>query len=183
MSYEISIYLFLMSYLMKGRKLEGKSNSMQEMDYREEAKNGLKFRELYGSLQDVFVPQMYLEQSSRKVLIMEWVEGKKLSAVKDIYLIEVGVYCSLTQLLEYGFYHADPHPGNLLRTTDGKLAYLGMTIFTSVLYIANVVDQYDIMVDEVPRICVAIENAIICDEMRQNAMHLRPDAFKENAGG
>lgn len=97
---------------------------MQEMDYRAEARNGLKFRELYGGLKDVFIPEMYLEQSSRRVLVMEWVEGEKLSEVKDLYLIEVGVYCSLTQLLENGFYHADPHPGNLLRTNDGKLAYL-----------------------------------------------------------
>ncbi|KAH0455658.1 hypothetical protein IEQ34_015690 [Dendrobium chrysotoxum] len=102
----------------------GKSHLMQEMDYREEAKNGLKFRKLYGRLQDVFVPEMYVNQSSRRVLIMEWVEGKKLAEVKDLYLVEVGVYCSLSQLLEYGFYHADPHPGNLLRTSDGKLAYL-----------------------------------------------------------
>jgi hypothetical protein len=41
------------------------------------------------------------------------------------FTLQVGVYCSLSQLLEYGFYHADPHPGNLLRTVDGKLAYLG----------------------------------------------------------
>jgi len=40
------------------------------------------------------------------------------------FTLQVGVYCSLSQLLEYGFYHADPHPGNLLRTVDGKLAYL-----------------------------------------------------------
>lgn len=38
---------------------------------------------------------------------------------------QVGVYCSFNQLLEFGFYHADPHPGNLLRTDDGKLAYIG----------------------------------------------------------
>ncbi|KAF8404505.1 hypothetical protein HHK36_009390 [Tetracentron sinense] len=81
-------------------------------------------RQLYGGLQDVCVPEMYLERSTRRVLIMEWVEGQKLSEVKDLYLIEVGVYCSFNQLLEYGFYHADPHPGNLLRTYDGKLAYL-----------------------------------------------------------
>ncbi|ONM13177.1 Protein kinase superfamily protein [Zea mays] len=102
----------------------GKSHLMQEMDYREEARNGLKFRELFGKFRDVSVPEMYLEQTRRRVLIMEWIEGEKLSEVRDQYLVEVGVYCSLSQLLEYGFYHADPHPGNLLRTVDGKLAYL-----------------------------------------------------------
>lgn len=89
-----------------------------------EAKNGLKFRQLYGSIQDVVVPEMYMEHTTRRVLVMEWVEGQKLSEVKDLYLVEVGVYCSFNQLLEYGFYHADPHPGNLLRTYEGKLAYL-----------------------------------------------------------
>ncbi|WVZ87382.1 hypothetical protein U9M48_034023 [Paspalum notatum var. saurae] len=102
----------------------GKSHLMQEMNYREEARNGLKFRELFGKFRDVSVPEMYLEQTRRRVLIMEWIEGEKLSEVRDQYLVEVGVYCSLSQLLEYGFYHADPHPGNLLRTVDGKLAYL-----------------------------------------------------------
>ncbi|WMV27143.1 hypothetical protein MTR67_020528 [Solanum verrucosum] len=73
---------------------------------------------------DVVVPEMNLALTTRKVLIMQWLEGQKLAGVKDLYLVEVGVYCSFNQLLEYGFYHADPHPGNLLRTYDGKLAYL-----------------------------------------------------------
>ncbi|XP_019710588.2 uncharacterized aarF domain-containing protein kinase At1g71810, chloroplastic isoform X1 [Elaeis guineensis] len=103
---------------------EWASSLFREMDYRAEARNGLKFRKLYGRLRDVFVPEMFMEQTSRRVLVMEWVEGQKLTEVKDLYLVEVGVYCSLSQLLEHGFYHADPHPGNLLRTSDGKLAYL-----------------------------------------------------------
>lgn len=94
------------------------------MDYEREASNAIKFRKLYGGIKDVMVPEMYVPQTTRKVLTMQWVEGVKLAEVKDIYLIEVGVYCSFNQLLEYGFYHADPHPGNLLRTYDGKLAYL-----------------------------------------------------------
>ncbi|XP_058188861.1 uncharacterized aarF domain-containing protein kinase At1g71810, chloroplastic isoform X2 [Rhododendron vialii] len=103
---------------------EWASSLFREMDYKKEAKNGLKFRQLYGGLQDVVVPEMYVEQTTCRVLIMEWIEGMKLSEVKDLYLVEIGVYCSFNQLLEFGFYHADPHPGNLLRTCDGKLAYL-----------------------------------------------------------
>ncbi|KAB1220770.1 hypothetical protein CJ030_MR3G015523 [Morella rubra] len=103
---------------------EWASSLFREMDYMKEASNGLKFRQLYGTIPDVVVPKMYMEHTTRKILVMEWVEGKKLSEVKDLYLVEVGVYCSFNQLLEYGFYHADPHPGNLLRTYDGKLAYL-----------------------------------------------------------
>lgn len=89
-----------------------------------EAQNGIKFRKLYGGIKDVLVPKMYTEYSTSKVLVMEWVEGQKLNEVNDLYLVEVGVYCSFNQLLEYGFYHADPHPGNFLRTYDGQLAYL-----------------------------------------------------------
>jgi len=48
------------------------------------------------------------------------------------YLIEVGVQCSLRQLLEHGFFHADPHPGNLLATTDGKLAYLDFGMMSEI---------------------------------------------------
>lgn len=103
---------------------EWASSLFREMDYEAEAQNGLKFRKLFGQLPEIVIPEMYLEISSRRVLIMEWVEGQKLSEVKDLHLVEVGLYCSLTQLLESGFYHADPHPGNLLRTYDGKLAYI-----------------------------------------------------------
>jgi predicted unusual protein kinase regulating ubiquinone biosynthesis (AarF/ABC1/UbiB family) len=63
---------------------------------------------------------------------MEWIEGTKLTELEAIaaqgldatYLVNVGVQCSLRQLLEHGFFHADPHPGNLLAMPNGKLAYL-----------------------------------------------------------
>uniref|UniRef100_A0A1J3H1J1 Putative aarF domain-containing protein kinase, chloroplastic n=1 Tax=Noccaea caerulescens TaxID=107243 RepID=A0A1J3H1J1_NOCCA len=103
---------------------EWATSLFKEMDYLKEAQNGILFRKLYGSIKDVLVPKMYTEYSTSKVLVMEWVEGQKLAEVNDLYLVEVGVYCSFNQLLEYGFYHADPHPGNFLRTYDGQLAYL-----------------------------------------------------------
>lgn len=63
---------------------------------------------------------------------MEWIEGTKLTDIQKVqakginatHLVEVGVQCSLRQLLEYGFFHADPHPGNLLAMDNGQLAYL-----------------------------------------------------------
>ncbi|KAM5562114.1 putative aarF domain-containing protein kinase [Rosa sericea] len=132
-SLDILILRSLAGLLRRIRKLntdlqavvdEWASSLFREMDYRKEANNGIKFRQLYGGIPDVLVPEMYLEHTTRRVLVMEWVEGQKLSEVNDLYLVEVGTYCSFNQLLECGFYHADPHPGNLLRTYDGKLAYL-----------------------------------------------------------
>ncbi|KAH9692021.1 putative aarF domain-containing protein kinase [Citrus sinensis] len=112
-SLDIFILHFIAGLIRKARKF---NTDLQELDYKIEAKNGLKFRQLYGGIQDVLIPEMYVEQTTRK--------GQKLSEVKDLYLIEVGVYCSFNQLLEKGFYHADPHPGNLFRSYDGKLAYI-----------------------------------------------------------
>ena len=62
-----------------------------------------------------------------KVLVTEWIEGCKLAASPASVinrLIPVGVECFLIQLLDTGFFHADPHPGNLLVTTDGRLALI-----------------------------------------------------------
>ncbi len=112
----------------------------EEMDYTQEGRNAEKFRELYGHLKDIYVPKIYWEYTGREVLTMEWVEGTKLTKLAELrqqgidptHLIEVGVNCSLRQLLEHGFFHADPHPGNLLATTDGKLAYLDFGMMSQV---------------------------------------------------
>jgi predicted unusual protein kinase regulating ubiquinone biosynthesis (AarF/ABC1/UbiB family) len=112
----------------------------EEMDYENEGRNAEKFAELYGSMEDVYVPQIYWQYTGRRVLTMEWITGTKLTNLEAVaaqgidatYLIEVGVQCSLRQLLEHGFFHADPHPGNLLATPDGKLAYLDFGMMSQV---------------------------------------------------
>ncbi|MBN3878395.1 MULTISPECIES: ABC1 kinase family protein [unclassified Nostoc] len=112
----------------------------EEMDYIHEGENAERFFELYGHIKDVYVPRIYWEYTNRRVLTMEWINGTKLTQTEEIsaqgidarYLIEVGVQCSLRQLLEHGFFHADPHPGNLLATTDGKLAYLDFGMMSEI---------------------------------------------------
>jgi predicted unusual protein kinase regulating ubiquinone biosynthesis (AarF/ABC1/UbiB family) len=112
----------------------------EEMDYENEGRNAEKFAELYGSMQDIYVPSIYWQYTGRRVLTMEWITGTKLTNLEAVaaqglnatYLVEVGVQCSLRQLLEHGFFHADPHPGNLLATPDGKLAYLDFGMMSQV---------------------------------------------------
>ncbi len=104
----------------------------EEMDYNHEGANAERFDRLYGYLPEIVVPSIYEQYTGRRVLTMEWIEGVKLTELDELarrgidptHVIEVGVQCSLRQLLEHGFFHADPHPGNLLVTADGKLAYL-----------------------------------------------------------
>ncbi|MGB0562595.1 MAG: ABC1 kinase family protein, partial [Spirulinaceae cyanobacterium] len=104
----------------------------EELDYTQEGRNAELFAQLYGYLPEIYIPRIYWQYTGRKVLTMEWIAGTKLTQLQAVqaqgidatYLVEVGVACSLRQLLEHGFFHADPHPGNLLATPDGKLAYL-----------------------------------------------------------
>lgn len=104
----------------------------QELNYVQEGQNARRFRKLYADKADVLVPDIFWDYTSAKVLTMEWVDGVKLNeqeaierqGLKVLDLVNAGIQCSLRQLLEYGYFHADPHPGNLLATPEGKLAFL-----------------------------------------------------------
>mmetsp|Transcript_20026 Transcript_20026/g.30032 ORF Transcript_20026/g.30032 Transcript_20026/m.30032 type:complete len:1057 (+) Transcript_20026:205-3375(+) len=105
----------------------------RELDYVAEAANAQRFSELYANqVKDVFVPKVYSELTTSKVLTMEWVEGFRLTDNESLEkygldrkkLVDTLVQCSLRQILGNGFFHADPHAGNLLVVPDGRLCYL-----------------------------------------------------------
>jgi len=112
----------------------------EEMDYINEAENAEKFRNMHQKNIKIAVPKIYNELTSRRVLTMEWIEGTKLTNLDDVKklgidpdeMIDIGVQCSLEQLLEHGFFHADPHPGNLLALEDGRLCYLDFGMMSEV---------------------------------------------------
>ena len=116
------------------------SRVFEEMDYFKEATNAEKFKNLHHKNPKIAVPKIFREASSRRVLTMEWIDGVKLTnidAVKKLginpnEMIETGVNCSLQQLLEHGFFHADPHPGNILALEDGRLCYLDFGMMSEV---------------------------------------------------
>lgn len=100
----------------------------KELDYQNEAANSRKFASLVQArLPDVYVPAVYDEFTSRKVLTMEWINGVKLADCPSEQinaLVSKGVECFLFQLLSAGFFHADPHQGNLMRLENGQLCVI-----------------------------------------------------------
>lgn len=106
------------------------SRLWEELDYLSEARNTERFKELYvGKVPGVYAPKVYREHTTGMVLVTEWVDGDKPAwePVEDAErLIAVGVRCSLTQILQDGFVHGDPHSGNILRRggASGDLCYL-----------------------------------------------------------
>ncbi len=116
------------------------SKLYEEMDYTQEGRNAERFTQLYSSQQNIYVPQIYWAYTGQKVLTMEWIDGIKLTKLDKVAeaglngreLIEIGVNSSLRQLLENGFFHADPHPGNLLAMYDGRLAYIDFGMMSTV---------------------------------------------------
>ncbi len=116
------------------------SRVFEEMDYLNEAKNAEKFAKLHLHNQNIAVPKIFHNATTRRVLTMEWIEGIKLTNIDGVKklginpdaMIDIGVNCSLEQLLEHGFFHADPHPGNLLALEDGRLCYLDFGMMSEV---------------------------------------------------
>ena len=104
----------------------------EEIDYLNEGRNAEKFAANFQDDPSVKVPAIYWRYSSTCVLTLEWINGFKLTDTDRIKtagldtdtLIQVGVVSGLRQLLEHGFFHADPHPGNLFALADGRMAYI-----------------------------------------------------------
>jgi predicted unusual protein kinase regulating ubiquinone biosynthesis (AarF/ABC1/UbiB family) len=104
----------------------------EEVDYLNEGRNAEKFAANFQDDPTVKVPAIYWRYSNRHVLTLEWINGCKLTDLDKIResnldsdtLIEIGVTSGLRQLLEFGFFHADPHPGNLFATPAGQMAYI-----------------------------------------------------------
>ncbi|CAG9463928.1 unnamed protein product [Pedinophyceae sp. YPF-701] len=106
-----------------------------EMDYTHEAENSMRFQADMKGLEGVTVADVYPELSTRRALVTSWVYGEKLSEsdAGDVKALATTMLnCYLIQLLETGFLHADPHPGNLIRTPDGKICVLDFGLMAEV---------------------------------------------------
>ncbi len=103
----------------------------EEMDYVAEGKNAERFQESFKNWSNIHVPKIYWDASTEKVLTMEFIHGTKVTDLEEQRRLNISsakvnrllIKTYLKQLLEDGFFHADPHPGNLLVMPDGRVAF------------------------------------------------------------
>lgn len=103
----------------------------EEMDYSSEGRNAERFSASFKDWTNVHVPKIYWNATSAKVITMEFIHGDKVTDLDKLRARSVSpekvnrllIKTYLKQLLEDGFFHADPHPGNLLVMPDGRLAF------------------------------------------------------------
>ncbi|MEG2246188.1 MAG: AarF/UbiB family protein [Peptostreptococcaceae bacterium] len=105
---------------------------LRELDYNFEAINGLKFQNMFADTSEVYIPKVFMEYTTQKVLVLEKIVGVKLSNVNKMKKLgwdterisEIGIKSLFKQIFEYGFFHADPHPGNIFVINDSCVAYI-----------------------------------------------------------
>jgi len=103
----------------------------EEMDYAAEGHNAERFRENFKNWSNIHVPKIFWHATTRKVLTMDFIHGTKVTdlegqerqGISPAKVNRLLIKTYLKQLLEDGFFHADPHPGNLLVMPDGRLAF------------------------------------------------------------
>ncbi|MBI5187453.1 MAG: AarF/ABC1/UbiB kinase family protein [Nitrospirae bacterium] len=108
----------------------------KELDFIEEARNCCRFRRNFENSLDVYIPKMYGEFITEKVLVMERIEGARIDNITGIgamgldrrELAKIGINAYFKQILEDGFFHADPHPGNIFAMPNGMIGFMDFGI-------------------------------------------------------
>ena len=104
---------------------------LRELDFRVEAQYAARFRQQFLDDDRIRIPGVVWELSSRRVLCLDYLPGIKINdrealieaGINPSAVAEIGAASYLKQLVRFGFFHADPHPGNLAVASDGALIY------------------------------------------------------------
>lgn len=129
-----SLTEFAERFRFKGIVQEFRRTLMRELDYRTEAANLATLRDNLADFKEIFVPQPIDEFTTSRVLTMDFVVGRKITELTDEDrdgidgpgLAERLQVAYMKQFCIDGFFHADPHPGNVMLTADGQVALLDL---------------------------------------------------------
>jgi ubiquinone biosynthesis protein len=103
-----------------------------ELDFRNEAANMVRFKHNFEGHPDIYVPKVYPEYTTRKILVEEFITGTKVRDVETLLakgfdtvrLAQKGMNLLFQQLFVHGFFHADPHPGNIFICEDEIIVFI-----------------------------------------------------------
>ncbi|OGX85823.1 ABC1 kinase family protein [Hymenobacter glacialis] len=104
----------------------------KELDYTAEARSMEQFRKLYADYTSFYIPKPFRELSTSRILVIEYISGCKITDKAQLQewglspgaVAENGMDIYLTQIFEFGIFHADPHPGNVLVQPDGTIVLI-----------------------------------------------------------
>ncbi|MBB6329552.1 ubiquinone biosynthesis protein [Chryseobacterium sediminis] len=105
---------------------------LEEVSLTNERNNILQFRLNFKNNKETYVPKVYEEFSNNNILCMEFIDGIKVTdksvllanGIDPVKVSEAGLRLFVSQILDYGFFHADPHAGNILVKKDGKIVFI-----------------------------------------------------------
>lgn len=105
---------------------------LEEVSLTNERNNILQFRLNFKNNKETYVPKVYEEFSNNNILCMEFIDGIKVTDksvllandISPVKVSEAGLRLFVSQILDYGFFHADPHAGNILVKKDGKIVFI-----------------------------------------------------------
>jgi predicted unusual protein kinase regulating ubiquinone biosynthesis (AarF/ABC1/UbiB family) len=151
---------------------------LEEMDYEQEARNAEVFRKNFADWKEVYVPVIYQIFSTRRLIVMEFITGLKVTDTDQLQalgqdppeVVKLLARTYLKQLLEDGFFHADPHPGNLRVMSDGRLAFFdfGMVGRISMELQSNLISAFFHIVER-------DVHGLVDDMVRLRFIELSPD--------
>lgn len=110
---------------------------LEETNYEKEIENANKFRKSMKNVKWIKVPKVYQDYSNNEIIVMEYVESTKLTEIKDPAvnkkkICEAIIKSYLIQTMDNGFFHADPHPGNLGFVEKGQLVFYDFGLIINV---------------------------------------------------
>ncbi|MDD5772102.1 MAG: AarF/ABC1/UbiB kinase family protein [bacterium] len=109
---------------------------LKELDFITEGSSIEKFRANFKDFPGIYIPNVFWDYTTRRILVVERVNGLELDEVKKIKekghdpkkIADIGLNCFCKQIMEDGFFHADPHPGNSMLMDDGRIALIDFGI-------------------------------------------------------
>ena len=128
----VKTYPGLTSFNLIGFVEDFGENLMKELDFNNEASNMLRFTDMFKDDPSCYIPKVFVHHSRQRLLVMEYVEGLRPDDIDGLraagfdpqVIAENGTHIILKMILRHGFFHADPHPGNIFIRGDNQIVLL-----------------------------------------------------------